>query len=168
MKKYWLFLPLVILFLGIDYWLLRHFNTLVWPYLWPRPGIFILIGFFVFVLWFRELFAGTWLLRIVGLVMVFIGQTYLLHSFEITVQEFSLVALLHLIGVTGSFFVIVINFLNQMTSKSHKQPRCLAASTSREYHRVIAPQTKSCCDTQNCNPRCAGNKRSSNPRQCSR
>jgi cellulose synthase (UDP-forming) len=122
MKKYWLFLPLTVLLLGINYLLLHHFNTLVWPYVWPRPGIFILIGFFVFVLWFRELFAGAWLLRIVGLVMIFIGQSYLLHSFEITLEQFSLIALLHLIGVTGSFFVIVINFFNQMMPKSHRQP----------------------------------------------
>ena len=107
--------------LAVDFILLRYFNTLIWPYLWPRPGIFILIGFLAIVLWFRELFAGIWLLRIVGLVMIFIGQSYLIHSFWVTVEHFSLIALLHLIGVTGIFLVMNLNYINQMTPKSNKQ-----------------------------------------------
>lgn len=122
MKKYLKFLPLIALLAGGNLLLLRYFNPLIWPYLWPRPGIFIVVGFLALVLWFRELFTGAWLLRIVGLAMVFIGQSYLLHSLQVTIEHFSLVALIHLIGVTGTFFIMLVNFLNQVTPKRNKEP----------------------------------------------
>ncbi len=121
MKRYLPFLAIAILVLGGDYLLLRHYNTLIWPYLWPRPALSILIGFFAIVLWFRKQFSEIWLLRIVGLAMIFIGQSYLLHSFQITLEHFSLIALIHLVGVSGTFFVMVVNFLNQAMPKNNKQ-----------------------------------------------
>ena len=110
-----------VLVLAVDFVLLQHFNTLMWPYLWPRPGIFILVGFFAIVFWFRELFAGIWLLRIIGLTMIFVGQSYLIHSFWITVEHFSVISLLHLIGVTGVFLVMTLNYINQINPKSNTQ-----------------------------------------------
>lgn len=113
-------LVLIILTLGVNYWLLQNFNTLTWPYLWPRPGIFILVVFFVIALWFRELFSGVWLLRVVGLWMIFIGQSYLIHTFQVTFEHFSVAALTHLIGFTGTFLVMTLNYINQITPKSNK------------------------------------------------
>jgi hypothetical protein len=105
---------------GINYLLLKYFNTLDWPYLWPQPGILILIGFFVAAIWFRELFSGIWALRVVGLCMIFIGECYLIHSFQVTLQHFSILALIHLIGFTGTFFVMILNYTNQITPKNNK------------------------------------------------
>ncbi len=119
MKKY---LPLIMLLLGVNYVLLRYYNTLVWPYLWPRPALFILVSFFVIVLSFREFFSGVWLLRIAGVAMIFIGQSYLLHSFQVTVEHFSLIALLHLIGVMGTVSIMILNFVNQMMPRSNHHP----------------------------------------------
>ena len=119
MKKY---LPFITLLLGINYLLLRYYNTLDWPYLWPRPALPILVSFFVIVVSFREFFSGIWLLRIVGVGMIFIGQSYLLHSFQVTIEHFSLIALIHLIGVLGTISVMILNFVNQMTPRSNKLP----------------------------------------------
>ena len=127
MKKYVKFGLLISLVLAADLYLLQHFNTTIWPYLWPKPGIFIVIGFICIALWFREIFSALWLLRIVGAATIFIGQSYLLHSFQITITHFSAIALLHLIGVTGVFFVMVVNYINQFSPKRNKQSPPLPA-----------------------------------------
>ncbi len=106
-----------ILVVILDVLLLRNFNTLIWPYLWPKPAIFILLGGLVVGLWFPELSRGTWPLRIIGLAMLFIGQCYVIHSFTVLLDDRSWIALLHLVGMTGIYMVMVLNYVNQFMPK---------------------------------------------------
>ena len=99
--------------------LLVNFNTLRWPYLWPRPAVEIIVAGLVLALCFREYLTGKWLQRLVGLGMVFAGESYVLHSLSVTVQSFSLIALIHLIGVTGVFAAMVLGYFNQILPKDH-------------------------------------------------
>ncbi|WP_420645276.1 glycosyltransferase [Candidatus Leptofilum sp.] len=114
----------IALFLG-NFFLVRFFNTLIWPYLWPQPGIYIIVGFIVFALWFPELFSGIWALRATGILMVFVGECYLLHSLQVTIDEFSFITALHFFGTFGTFLVMLLSFLNQLRSKNNKLPRPL-------------------------------------------
>ena len=123
-KVVWLFLVLVASFIG-NLLLVRFFNTLIWPYLWPRPGIFIIAGLIIFALWFPELFSGVWALRVTGLFMVFVGECYLIHSFLVMLEEFSIITLLHFIGTLGIFSVMILSFINQLRTKNNKDPRPL-------------------------------------------
>jgi cellulose synthase (UDP-forming) len=107
--------------IGLNFLLLKYFNTLLWGYLWPQPGISILIGLFAAAVWYRELFHGIWRLRLVGLLMIFIGQSYLIHSIDVTFQDFSPVSVIHLIGFTGTFLVMTLNYVNQIMPKSNKK-----------------------------------------------
>ncbi len=100
--------------------LLINFNTLRWPYLWPRPAVEIIVIGLVLALCFREYLTGIWLQRLVGLGMVFAGETYFLHSLLVTVQSFSFIALIHLVGVTGVFTVTLLGYFNQFLPKSRK------------------------------------------------
>ena len=100
--------------------LLVNFNTLRWPYLWPRPAVEIIIAGLVLAVCFREYLTGIWLQRLVGLGMVFAGESYILHSLIVTVQYFSFIALIHLIGVTGVFVVMLLSYFNQILPKHHK------------------------------------------------
>ncbi len=100
--------------------LLVNFNTLRWPYLWPRPAVEIIVAGLVLALCFRNYLKGIWLQRLVGLGMVFAGESYVLHSLSVAVQSFSLIALIHLIGVTGVFAVMVLSYVNQILPKDHK------------------------------------------------
>lgn len=100
--------------------LLVYFNTLRWPYLWPRPAVEIIVAGLVLALCFRDYLTGIWLQRLVGLGMVFAGESYVLHSLSVTVQSFSLIALIHLIGATGVFAVMVLSYFNQILPKDHK------------------------------------------------
>jgi hypothetical protein len=52
--------------------------------------------------------------------MVFAGESYLLHSLFVTVQAFSLIALIHLIGVSGVFAVMLLGYFNQILPKNRK------------------------------------------------
>jgi cellulose synthase (UDP-forming) len=110
--------------LCLNFLLLRDFNTLRWPYLWPKPGIFVLLGLTVVTIWAYEKMEKVWVFRLVGFFMLLIGQSYLLHSIETTFSDFSFVALLHLFGVTGIVAVMFLNFLNQLAphSRQHIQP----------------------------------------------
>lgn len=110
--------------LGLNYWILRDFNTLRWPYLWPKPGIFILTVLIIAVVWFYEEMQQVWMFRLVGIFLLIIGQSYLLHSIEATIASFHFVSVLHLFGVAGIVGVMFLNFLNQfMPQNQRQQPR---------------------------------------------
>ena len=106
--------------LCLNYWLLHNFNTLQWPYLWPRPGVFILLLMAILVVWFYEEMQQVWIFRLVGVFMLVIGQSYLLHSIETTIVDFNFVSGLHLFGVAGIISVMFLNFVNQFTPQSRQ------------------------------------------------
>ena len=81
-------LAVFLIVLSLNFWLLRDFNTLRWPYLWPKPGVFVLLTLAVMTIWFYEEMQRVWMFRMVGLFMLLISQTYLLHSIETTISYF--------------------------------------------------------------------------------
>lgn len=121
-RKHPLLIAALLVGLTVNIFLLRYFNTLVWPYLWPRPAIFVLMAAFALALWFPGLFSGAWALRLSGVVMIFVGQSYLLHSFDVLVMQFSLIALLHFLGILGTFLVMVVSYINQSMPKDVSEP----------------------------------------------
>ncbi len=105
---------------SIDIVLLRFFNTLIWPYLWPRPAIFILIGIIVVAIVAPRYFSGIWVLRWVGATMLFVGQCYFLHSIQVALADISLPSIVHLLGFTGTMLVMLLNYVNQIAPKDNK------------------------------------------------
>lgn len=113
--------PLIVLIVVvIDLLLLRYANTVDWPYLWPRPGIFILISAIIFYLWFPQYLRGIWALRIVGGLMLFVGQCYLLHSYEVLISNINLPGVIHLAGFAGTLFVLTLNYINQINPRDNR------------------------------------------------
>lgn len=104
----------------LDYVLITYFNTLVWRYLWPYPALLVLIFGFVVLIWFPEFGRSIWMLRIVSALLLFIGQSYLIHSFHIMLEAPSILATLHFIGFCGMFLAMALNTLNQTKPKDHK------------------------------------------------
>lgn len=144
MKRSLALLLIVVSCVALNFLLLKYFNTLLWPYLWPQPAIFILIGFFAAAVWFRELFQGIWRLRWIGLLMIFIGQSYFVHSVEVTIQHFSLTSVVHLIGFTGTFSVMILNYINQIWPKSNRKPPSLPVDLP--YVAAVVPTYGEPCD----------------------
>lgn len=128
-KMHILRLAVWLIVLSLNVWVLRNFNTLQWPYLWPKPGVFVLLILAVVSIWFYEEMQDAWTFRIVGLFMLLISQSYLLHSIETTISHFNFVSLLHLFAVTGMIAGMFLNFLNQFTpkfkEKSYQHPELL-------------------------------------------
>lgn len=120
-KVHLLRLVIFLVVLSLNYWLLRDFNTLRWPYLWPKPGVFILLILAVMAIWFYEEMQRIWMFRMVGLFMLLISQTYLLHSLETTISHFNFVSLLHLFAITGIIAGMFLNFFNQSTPQIKQQ-----------------------------------------------
>jgi cellulose synthase (UDP-forming) len=108
--------------LALNYFLLARFNTLLWPYLWPNPALAILLGSIVALLWAPELGRGAWPLRIVGPIMLFIGQSYLVHSYSSMLVAPSLPALLHFLGFLGTLLVMTLSFVNQLAPRDNRRP----------------------------------------------
>lgn len=122
-KMHILRLTVWLIVLGLNFWLLRDFNTLRWPYLWPKPGVFVLLILAVMAIWFYEEMRFVWMFRMVGLFMLLISQSYLLHSIETTISHFNFVSLLHLFAVTGMIAGMFLNFFNQFTPEYKKPSR---------------------------------------------
>jgi cellulose synthase (UDP-forming) len=120
-KLHILRLVIFLIVLSLNFWVLRDFNTLRWPYLWPRPGIFILLTLVIMAIWFYEEMQQVWMFRLVGIFMLLIGQSYLLHSIETTISHLHFVSLLHLFGVAGIIAGMFLNFLNQFTPQNRQQ-----------------------------------------------
>lgn len=107
----------------IDIWLLRYFNTLQWPYLWPRPALYFILSGVLLFIWIRNnKQRRIWFFRLVGFLMLFIGQSYLLHSLQQVWTNFSAIALLHFIGVLGAALAIFLNFVNQFNPTDNRTP----------------------------------------------
>jgi cellulose synthase (UDP-forming) len=120
MSKTLRWLPVVTLVAGVNLVGLIYFNTLNWPFLWPDPGIYLVIGLFVAAMVFPEVFSGIWALRVVGLAMVFIGQCYVLHSIDVALQTRSLIAVMHVVGITGTYIVMVLSYINQILPRDNR------------------------------------------------
>lgn len=112
---------LFIAFLLLNFWMMRDYNTLRWPYLWPKPGLFILLVLAILAIWFFEEMQKIWMFRLVGLFMLLIGQSYLLHSLETTLLRPNFVSIIHLFGVAGIIGGMFLNFLNQFSPHNKRQ-----------------------------------------------
>ena len=112
--------PVLTLVVALNIVALIYFNTLNWPFLWPDPGIYMVIGLFVAVMVFPEAFSGIWALRAVGLAMVFVGQCYVLHSIDVAARTGSPIALMHVIGITGTYAVMVLSYINQILPRDNR------------------------------------------------
>lgn len=110
-----------------DVVLLADFNTLRWPYLWMTPGVFIVVGLFALCLWYPEAFRGIASVRTLGVVMLFVGECYLVHSTQVALRDPSPIDLAHLLGVAGTFTVMALSYVNQIAPKDNRQAPPLPA-----------------------------------------
>jgi len=115
-------LAIVIIAIVLDIVLLMFFNTVLWPFLWPRPMIFIVVSIVVVAIWMPEFFEEIWLFRFVGAMMIFIGQSYALHSLYVAYTAPSILSLMHAVGSTGTFLIMVVNYWNQMAPLDNISP----------------------------------------------
>ncbi len=115
------FALLAAVFLLADYVLLTYFNTLVWPYFWPFWALIIFIIGFSLLLWFPEIGYGMWMLRITGLLLIFIGQSYLIHSFQVMLTHPSILAFAHVVGLAAMVLILMINYVNQIRPKANRE-----------------------------------------------
>jgi cellulose synthase (UDP-forming) len=126
-----------LLIVAIDLAALKYFNTINWPQQWPNYGVYLVLTLVATAIWFREYLSGIWGVRIIGCAAVFIGQCYFIHSFEIVTHTFSLVALIHCLGVAGTVFVTTLNVINQSMPRVRVQPPELPAKLP--YVAVVIP-----------------------------
>ncbi|MEP7287420.1 MAG: glycosyltransferase family 2 protein [Chloroflexota bacterium] len=125
-EQYMVLVPIVIMLLIINFLMVVTVNTLLWPYLWPKP-VYVLVVALVAVLLFPQVGRTIWALRLVSFMLAFIGECYLLHSVQVVFFHFSIIALLHFIGVTGMTSVVILNCINQSSPKSNKVAPSLPA-----------------------------------------
>jgi cellulose synthase (UDP-forming) len=119
-KLHLLRLTLLLTALLLNFLVLLNFNTLRWPYLWPKPGLFFLLTLAIMAIWFYEEMQKIWMFRLVGLFMLLIGQSYLLHSIETALAQPSFVSFLHFFGVTGIIAGMFLNFMNQFDPQNNR------------------------------------------------
>lgn len=120
-QKLGLFAVASTLIIFVDILFLQYANTLIWPYFWPRPGIFVVAVAFITIMWIPEISRGIWQLRLIGLLMLFIGQCYVLHSFQVMQKDPSIIAFIHLVGISGTFFTMALSYINQLNPRSNNQ-----------------------------------------------
>lgn len=115
-------LPLAVLLVVLaDVTLLAYFNTLIWPHFWPTLAFAVLAIGFALLIWFPELGYSIWMLRSVGFLLVFVGQSYLLHSLQTAVEYPSVLTIAHLLGFVGTFVTLWLNYVNQIRPKDSRE-----------------------------------------------
>ncbi|WP_119072769.1 glycosyltransferase [Aggregatilinea lenta] len=106
--------------------LVTYYNTILWPYLWPKPILFIIVVVLGLLLWAPRWMYSLTAFRAVGLMMIFTGESYLLHTLRVTVEQFDALSLVHLVGFAGMYTVLVINVINQFSPRdNHLAPPVL-------------------------------------------
>ncbi|NNJ10698.1 glycosyltransferase [Chloroflexales bacterium ZM16-3] len=113
--------------LALNVLLQVNFSTLRWPYLWPQPGVAVVAGLLLGFVWFPELLRGFWPLRIIGLGMIFVGQSYLIHAAQVMIAHPSPASIVHLLGFTGTLSVMTLNYINQTLPRHNTAPPPLPA-----------------------------------------
>ncbi|MDX1994976.1 MAG: glycosyltransferase, partial [bacterium] len=106
----------------IDAVLVLFFNTFVWPYFWPTTAFLILTVVCAIVIWFPEFGYSIWMLRVVGLLLIFVGQSYVVDSFQLAVRQPNVLTIAHLIGITGMVVMLMINYVNQIRPRNNIVP----------------------------------------------
>ena len=76
-------------------------------------------------IWFHQRARRIWVFWTAGVLMLFIGQCYVLHSFQVAVAHPSLTAIVHLLGAVGTSLVMCLNFVNQLRPRYKDEPRPL-------------------------------------------
>lgn len=104
-----------------------HYSTVIWPYLWPQPALFVLVTAAALLLWFPGLMRGIWALRLAGLLMLVVGQSYLIHSINVTLQAVTMTSVVHLIGMVGAFSVMALGYVNQIMPRNRSSAPSLPA-----------------------------------------
>ncbi|MDX2137677.1 MAG: glycosyltransferase [Chloroflexota bacterium] len=110
----------------LDMILLINFNTLQWPYLWPQPMLYLILFLMIVLIIMPRRRYDIWLIRLVGVAMVFIGQCYLLHTLQVTIDSFdgspALIGLnlLHLLGFASTYLVFTLSFINQIAPREKR------------------------------------------------
>lgn len=113
--------------LALDLVAVVIFDALIWPHFWPYPALFVLASGLAIVTWFPELGKGVWMLRSIGLLLILVGQSYFLASLQITRDLPSPLAIAHLVGFAGTFAVMIVNYVNQLSPKNHVEAPPLPA-----------------------------------------
>ncbi|MCA9912492.1 MAG: glycosyltransferase [Anaerolineae bacterium] len=80
------------------------------------PFLAIIAIVFIFVEYFR-----VWMFRLAGLVMLFGGQYYAVHSLEMVIHAPSPQTILHFIASTGMYLSLILNFVNQAFPRYTRQ-----------------------------------------------
>lgn len=123
----------------VDVLLVVFFNTLAWPYLFPRPLMFVVFTVLVALIAVPELSRGTRTIRLAGAAMLYVGQCYLLHIYTLLYDDVSLLGLMHAVGVTGMFLVIGLNFINQSRPKKNHGPAPLLPGVELPFVVAVVP-----------------------------
>ncbi len=115
---------LAILLVALDIFLLTFFWPGTWPYLWPQPAIFIILGAVLVLLGLRK--EGYWnkafSIRCAGGFLLFLSQAYAWHSLTIAGTHFTAVAVLHAVVVVWIGGVITLGVVNQFWPRSNQTP----------------------------------------------
>jgi cellulose synthase (UDP-forming) len=121
----------------MDYLVITYFNTLLWPNLWPVPALVIVgVGLALFM-WFPEIGRSVWTLRLAGVFLIFTGHSYLIESLQIALEQPTIVGWAHLIGFSGVFVVLLINYINQLRPRDNKTAPPLPATLP--YVALVVP-----------------------------
>lgn len=113
---------LLAILLAVNVLLQLNFSTLRWPYLWPQPGVAVIAALLVSFVWFPELLRGFWPLRLIGLGMIFVGQSYLIHACQVMLAHPSPASIVHFLGFSGTLSVMTLNYVNQIGPRHHTTP----------------------------------------------
>ena len=106
----------------LNLFLLWQFSPQRWPYLWPTPMIYIVLGVVLALVVLRA--QGYWrkllAIRLAGAFLLFLSEAYALHSITIAWSHPTVTSILHLIGVVWITGVLSLGIANQFWPRDNR------------------------------------------------
>jgi cellulose synthase (UDP-forming) len=106
----------------LNLFLLWQFSPQQWPYLWPQPLLYIVLGGVLALVVLRV--QGYWrkllAVRLAGACLIFLSEAYALHSLTIAWTHPTLTAILHLIAVVWITGVLTLGAVNQFWPRDNR------------------------------------------------
>ena len=115
-RRFWILMGIVA-GIPMNLILVTFYNTLLWPYMWPRTILIAMFAIIVVLLAAPEEGYGSRMIKVAGGIMMFVGECYLIHIYSEFIKVPGPLAALHMVSMTGMYCVLGLNFVNQMNPK---------------------------------------------------
>jgi cellulose synthase (UDP-forming) len=114
MRSRWILLGLIVIVTAVNLGIGIVFDNPTWMLSTPLLPLFPLVIVLILLLLYRfRLWRVLSIYKLLGLLMIFSGQQYVIHSLQVALNHPTLLGWVHFVALSGAFCSLILHFFNQ-------------------------------------------------------